>query len=145
MPVQRAEAGQRFEIGDRTTLTGDGTPDMFVDREGSGPRNFADGFRLGMTRALGGKVSAVKFFITAGAQPFLNGRHPCFGEVVSGQDVVRAITEVATYSNGRPLEPVLIEKIRIFTTANPNPIAEPKPFWPQMNRFELREDKRQRD
>ena len=40
------------------------------------------------------------------------------------RDVYR-ITEVKTHKNGRPIEPVTIEKIRIFSVGNPPPIPEP--------------------
>lgn len=137
--VHKAEAAQRFEAGDRTG-TGRGAPAIYLPpEEGAGPMNFSTPYRMGMTRARGGRVSAVQFFISAAPQPWLTGRHPCFGTVVAGKDVVRAITEVRTYSNGKPIEPVVIDKIRVFTVGDPPPLAEPVAYAPKPLELQLRE------
>ena len=46
-------------------------------------------------------------------RPWLNGKHTVFGRVTSGQDVVDAISLVERDGRDRPLEPVVIESIRI--------------------------------
>ena len=95
-----------------------------------GPVTFNLPGRLGMTRGTLGKISGVQFFITASQQPKMIRRYPCFGEVVSGSDVVFDITAVPTYGNGLPVNDVVIEKIRIFKIGEPKPIPEPVPYQP---------------
>ncbi|MBI3744410.1 MAG: peptidylprolyl isomerase [Chloroflexi bacterium] len=69
-------------------------------------------------------TSGSQFFITLGAQTFLNGGYTLFGQVVSGQDVVQAIGAVSTacsrtgQSEGqgcssRPDQPVVINSVSI--------------------------------
>jgi peptidylprolyl isomerase len=52
-------------------------------------------------------------FLDFDKQP-LSSKHPVFGEVVEGMDVVDAIAKVATDSNDRPLENVVIVKAIIL-------------------------------
>ena len=134
--VHRAVAGMRFEAGDPTG-TGRGGPAIYIPEEGLGPVNFDTAGRLGMTRAPGHRISAYQFFVTASAQPFLTGRHPCFGVVVSGRDVVMAISGVKTYSNGRPIDPVTIESVRIFAVGDPAPLPKPEPYHPSQRQIRL--------
>ena len=72
------------------------------------PIDFSRPWRLGMTRAPLGRISAAQFFVTAGSQPAFTMRHPCFGTVISGKETVFRITSVPTYNNGRPIEPVVL-------------------------------------
>ena len=51
------------------------------------------------------------FIVTADATPWLDGKHTAFGQVTSGQDVVDAISAVATDAADRPHESVVIERI----------------------------------
>jgi peptidyl-prolyl cis-trans isomerase A (cyclophilin A) len=137
--VHKAVAGERFEAGSPSG-TGRGGPVMWVSHEeAQGPVDFSYPGRLGMTRASGRRVSAYQFFVTASAQPHFSGRHPCFGVVVSGMEVVIEITGVKTYSNGRPVEPVTIEKIRIFKIGEPPPLADPVPHQPTPAEFKAKE------
>ena len=53
------------------------------------------------------------FIVTADACPWLDGKHTVFGKVTSGMDVVDAISNVERDSRDRPLEPVLLETLRI--------------------------------
>ncbi len=48
-----------------------------------------------------------------GGTPHLDGAYTVFGEVVSGLDVVDKIQHVATDSNDRPKEDVVIKKIKV--------------------------------
>lgn len=138
--VDRAVAGQRFEAGGL-----DGVPDRVPPRlylspdDGHGPVDFASGGRLGMTRAIGDRISAVKFFVTAAPQPVLNRQYPCFGIVVQGRDVVFDISQVRTHSNGRPITPVVIREIRVFKVGEPAALPEPEPYRPSPKRFHQRE------
>ncbi len=49
-----------------------------------------------------------QFFITVAKTPWLNNRHTIFGRVISGYDVVEAISRVATGPGNRPREEVKI-------------------------------------
>ena len=104
-----------------------------MGREGGldGPIDFSGSGRLGMTRAPGARFSAFQFFVTYAAQPRMNRGYPCFGVVVKGRDVVLEISTVKTYGNGRPIEPVHIQEVRIFAVGEPDPLPEPVPYTPE--------------
>lgn len=135
--VHKAMAGQRFEAGDATG-TGRGAPMIYLPPEGFGPVDFSKPYRMGMTRAAQGKVSAVLFFISAGTLPWLNGKHPCFGEVVSGQDVVWEIATAKTSSDNKPLVPIVLESVRVLKVGDAPPLPEPVPYTPPTPKFEAR-------
>ncbi|HKQ62974.1 MAG TPA: peptidylprolyl isomerase [Candidatus Polarisedimenticolaceae bacterium] len=139
--IHKAVAGQRFEAGDRTG-TGRGALQLFVPYEGQGPVTFDRPGRLGMTASGARQFSAVQFFVTSTADRALVGRQPCFGEVLSGMDVIEKIATVKTFSNGRPMEPVTIERIRVFPVGQPAALPEPREFVPQRGTIQLREGKR---
>jgi peptidyl-prolyl cis-trans isomerase A (cyclophilin A) len=134
--VHFVAAGSRFETG---SLNGNGSggPVLWVPlSELEGPINFSVSGRLGMTRASGARLSAYQFFVTAAGMPAFTGRHPCFGAVVTGRDVAMKITTVKTYPNGRPIEPVTIERIRIFAIGEPPPLPEPVEYRHVVDKFE---------
>ena len=137
--VHKAEAAQRFETGD-PTATGRGAPLFYVPIEGVGPINFHQPWRLGMTRSSQGKISGVLFFVTVSSLPHLSGRHPCFGEVVSGKKVVRSICSVKTLSDGKPLEPIVVERLRVLKAGEPPPLPDPVPYRPPASEFGPRRD-----
>jgi cyclophilin family peptidyl-prolyl cis-trans isomerase len=51
------------------------------------------------------------FIVTAGACPWLDGKHTVFGQVSSGTDVVEKLQSVATDGSDRPLEPIGIASV----------------------------------
>ena len=53
------------------------------------------------------------FIVTAGACPWLDGKHTVFGRVSSGMDVVDAISMVETDSADRPREEVTIQRVEL--------------------------------
>ncbi|PIN88749.1 peptidylprolyl isomerase [Candidatus Pacearchaeota archaeon CG10_big_fil_rev_8_21_14_0_10_35_13] len=58
----------------------------------------------------GPNTGGSQFFINLVNNNFLDGRHPVFGKVVEGREVVDAIAKVQTDSNDRPIEEVKIIK-----------------------------------
>jgi peptidylprolyl isomerase len=54
-----------------------------------------------------------QFFINLANNNFLDTKHPAFGEVVDGMDVIDKIAKVATDENDKPIEPVTIISAKI--------------------------------
>jgi peptidyl-prolyl cis-trans isomerase A (cyclophilin A) len=75
----------------------------------------------------GPNTNGSQFFITVAPTPWLNGKHTIFGEVVSGQDVVDAVSKVPRDDQDKPLTPVKIIRIsirRVGATAR-SPVPNP--------------------
>jgi len=53
------------------------------------------------------------FIVTAGAAPWLDGKHTVFGAVVEGMETVDAIEGTQTDGSDRPVEPQTIERVEI--------------------------------
>jgi len=77
-------------------------PDLTFDR----PYLFA------MANA-GPGTNGSQFFITTVPTHHLNGRHTIFGEVISGSEVVDAISNARTGRNDRPVTDVVLESVVI--------------------------------
>jgi cyclophilin family peptidyl-prolyl cis-trans isomerase len=140
MLIHTVLAGRFFETGDAGAM-GRAMPMLFVPEEGLGPVNFNLPYVAGMTRLGGPRISGAKFFVTVAAQPSLNGRSPCFGQVVDGRETVFNISQVKSYSNQRPIQDVRIERIRIFPVGEPPPLPAPEPYQPRRKEVELRPDR----
>ena len=128
IPIHKAVAGERFEAGDASG-TGRGAPLIYSPEE-RGTLGFEQPYRLGMTRGSLNRTSGVLFFVSVSALPFLTSRHPCFGELVSGQDVAWNIATVKTNSMGKPLEPVVIRSVKILAVGSPPPLPDAVPYTP---------------
>ena len=98
--------------GGDPTGTGTGGPGyQFADEFGSS-RVFDTPGILAMANA-GPNTNGSQFFITVVPTPHLNGGHTIFGKVTQGQDIVVAISLVATNNADRPLDDVVIRGIEI--------------------------------
>ena len=61
----------------------------------------------------GANTNGSQFFITTKATPWLNGGYTIFGEVVSGQDIVRKIENSKTAAADRPVSEQKIIKVYV--------------------------------
>ena len=62
----------------------------------------------------GPNTNGSQFFITVVPTPWLNSKHTIFGEVVSGQDIVRRVAnEIPKGAGDRPKTDVRINKLTI--------------------------------
>jgi peptidyl-prolyl cis-trans isomerase A (cyclophilin A) len=68
---------------------------------------------LGMANTGRPDSGSCQFFITVGRATHLDGRHTIFGQIVQGQEVAVAISEVPTGSNDRPKNPITVTSITI--------------------------------
>jgi peptidyl-prolyl cis-trans isomerase B (cyclophilin B) len=53
------------------------------------------------------------FIVTAGAAPWLDGKHTVFGRVASGMDTVDAIESQPTDARDRPLDDCVLERVEL--------------------------------
>lgn len=67
---------------------------------------------LSMANA-GPNTGGSQFFINTVDNLFLDNKHPVFGVIVSGMDIVDAISDVAVNPNKLPLEAIVIEKAEV--------------------------------
>jgi peptidyl-prolyl isomerase G (cyclophilin G) len=66
-----------------------------------------------------------QFFITLADSSHLDGKHTVFGHLVSGQQVLDAMTQVPVDDNDRPKLPVIISNCGELERRKKNPIAHP--------------------
>jgi len=62
----------------------------------------------------GPNTGSSQFFINLADNNFLDGKHPAFGKVVEGMDIVDKIAKVQTDSSDRPLEEVKIISAKVL-------------------------------
>ena len=138
IPIHTVCAGFLLEAA-VLTGTGKSAPPLYLPDEGHGPINFSQAGRLAMARPQN-RPSAVQFFVTSAASPRLNRVFPCFGEVVEGREVVFQISQQKSYGNGKPIDTIRINSIRIFQIGNPPALPEPEQTVLGPKKIELRRD-----
>ncbi len=103
--------------------TGEGSPGYTFDDEIAPDKHFDKTGVLAMANA-GPNTNGSQFFITVAPASHLEGHYSIFGEVVSGQDVADAISNVPRdEQNDKPNTPIKIVRIAIRTV--PNEAAKP--------------------
>lgn len=107
----RVIEGFMIQGGDPTG-TGMGGPGYDIKDEFKGEQKNNRG-TIAMANA-GPNTGGSQFFINLVNNNFLDGKHPVFGKVIEGMDVVDAIAKVDTNSQDRPIEEVKIIKATII-------------------------------
>ena len=98
--------------GGDPTGTGRGGPGYSIDDEFHSELRHADAGVLSMANS-GPDSGGSQFFITLVPTPGLDGKHAVFGQIVKGEDILKAIGSVDTDVGDRPLEEVIMEKVTI--------------------------------
>ncbi len=108
----RVISGFMIQGGDPTG-TGSGGPGYSIKDEFTGTDlDQNDRGTISMANA-GPNTGGSQFFINLVDNNFLDGRHPVFGKVVEGIEIVDIIAQVETDSQDRPLEEIIINKARV--------------------------------
>jgi peptidylprolyl isomerase len=99
--------------GGDPTGTGTGGPGYNIKDEFTDHNNNNRG-TISMANA-GPNTGGSQFFINLVDNNFLDGKHPVFGKVIEGMDVVDAIGRVPTDANDRPLTDVKIIEAKMVS------------------------------
>ena len=100
--------------GGDPTSTGRGGPGYVIKDEFSGTDlDQNDRGTISMANA-GPNSGGSQFFINLADNNFLDGKHPVFGKVVEGLDVVDSIATTETNSEDRPIEEVKIISAKVI-------------------------------
>jgi peptidylprolyl isomerase len=109
----RVIEGFMIQGGDPTG-TGRGGPGYKIEDEFThegGNKNLKG--TISMANA-GPNTGGSQFFINLADNNYLDTKHPAFGEVIKGMDIVEKIGSVATDANDKPLENVVIIKASVI-------------------------------
>jgi peptidylprolyl isomerase len=109
----RVIEGFMIQGGDPTG-TGRGGPDYKIKDEfthESGNKNNRGTISMANS---GPNTGGSQFFINLADNNYLDTKHPAFGEVIKGMDIVDKIAKVQTDANDRPLENVIIIKATVL-------------------------------
>ncbi len=99
--------------GGDPTGTGRGGPGYTIEDEFASPVHSNLRGTISMANA-GPNTGGSQFFINLVDNTFLDSKHPVFGKVIEGMDVIDEIAKVETDSNDKPLENVTIIKASIL-------------------------------
>jgi len=101
--------------GGDPTGTGFGDPSIpnIQDEFTHKPSNKNDRGTISMANA-GPNTGSSQFFINLANNNFLDTKHPAFGEVVEGMDIVDQIAKVQTGPGDKPLDDVIILEAKII-------------------------------
>jgi len=100
--------------GGDPTGTGYGDPSIPDIKDEFTRKNRNDRGTIAMANA-GPNTGSSQFFINLVNNTFLDSKHPQFGKVISGMDVVDAIGKVGTNSKDKPVKDVSILRASILT------------------------------
>ena len=98
--------------GGDPTGTGTGGPGYMIKDEFRDHNSNKRG-TISMANA-GANTGGSQFFINTADNNFLDTKHPVFGEVIEGMDVVDAISKVKKDSADKPLEEIKIVEITLI-------------------------------
>lgn len=98
--------------GGDPTGTGMGGPGYAIKDEFT-EDNQNNKFTISMANS-GPNTGGSQFFINLVDNNFLDNKHPVFGKVVEGIDVVGKIARVETNANDRPIKDVIIQKATVI-------------------------------
>ncbi len=98
--------------GGDPTGTGMGDPSIPAIQDEFTDHNRNDRGTVAMANA-GPNTGSSQFFINLVNNNYLDAKHPVFGRVIAGMDVVDAIGKVLTGENDRPLQEVMIFKAEL--------------------------------
>ena len=98
--------------GGDPTGTGTGGPGYTIKDEFNGEQKNNRG-TLAMANA-GANTGGSQFFINVANNNFLDNKHPVFGKVVEGMEVVDKISKVQTDANDKPIEDITIIKAKVL-------------------------------
>jgi peptidylprolyl isomerase len=107
----RVIKGFMIQGGDPTG-TGYGDPSIPDIKDEFTKKNYNDRGTIAMANA-GPNTGSSQFFINLVDNNFLDSKHPQFGKVIAGMDVVDAIAKVRTNPMDKPLKEVVIETATI--------------------------------
>jgi len=116
VPFHRVIKNFMIQTGDFTNKNGTGgysakgKGTMLKDEFGKGLSNVRG--TIAMANA-GPNTNGSQFFISVRDNTYLDGKHPVFGKVTSGMDVVDAIANSETGANDRPLQEILMKKVTV--------------------------------
>jgi len=99
--------------GGDPTGTGTGGPGYTIQDEFANPVHSNKRGTISMANA-GPNTGGSQFFINLVDNTYLDSKHPVFGEVVEGMDIIDKIAEVETNAMDKPIDDIKIIKARIL-------------------------------
>ncbi len=107
----RIISGFMIQGGDPTG-TGYGDPSIPDIKDEFTKKNFNDRGTIAMANA-GPNTGSSQFFINLVDNNFLDSKHPQFGKVIEGMEVVDKIGKVRTNPNDKPLKDIIIASAQV--------------------------------